>query len=144
MTSHEQMLVLARVVQDLAFLDLLGPCLDPGQFDGEMSMAVDFKGNQRGTVVVAMAQPVATAMARNMLGLEDHDNVDAAMLTSAAGELANVVAGNLIPHIATDGEEIKLDAPRPVEFPHRDPVPRVHVSTADGIISLAVLNVEAA
>lgn len=136
MTQADQMLVLARVIQDLAFLDLVGP----SEFAGEitLAMAVDFRGPQQGTVVLGMPQAVAEAMARNLLGLEPDAPVDPAMVLSAAGELANVVTGNTIPLITNPGAEIRLGVPRAVAFPHAsDQV--MHVETAEGVVSMAII-----
>lgn len=136
MTQTDQMLVLARVIQDLAFLDLVGASDVPGVID--LAVAVDFRGPQQGTIVLGMPLTVAETMARNLLGLDPGVAVDAAMVVSAAGELANVVTGNTIPLITAPGAEIRLGVPRPVAFPH-DADQVMHVETAEGVVSMAVI-----
>lgn len=139
MTQTDQLLVLARVIQDLAFLDLVGATGAPGDID--LAMAVDFRGPQQGTVVLGMSQAVAESMARNLLGLSPDMEVDAAMVASAAGELANVVTGNTIPLITAPDSEIRLGVPRPVIFPH-DASQVMHVETAEGVVSMAIISRE--
>lgn len=140
MTQTDHMLVLARVIQDLAFLDLVGSSEVAGAID--LAMAVDFRGPQQGTVVLGMPRTVAEAMARNLLGLDAGEPVDPAMVLSAAGELVNVVTGNTIPLITASDAEIRLGVPRQVEFPHgSDQV--MHVETAEGVVSMAIILKEA-
>jgi hypothetical protein len=84
--------LLARIGAELGFLTPVEPCPWPG--DPAVAMAVEDRPPGRRRIVVALGSDVAMAMAAN-LGTT-------ASAGEIAGELANVVAGHLLPAMPGD------------------------------------------
>ncbi len=76
------------------------------------AVSVSFVGPATGSLVVAVSDDVAVALAANMLGLDpDAVHADPALRRDALGELANVVCGNVLPLVAGRGAVFHLAAP---------------------------------
>jgi hypothetical protein len=92
MTAPDPAELLARIGAELGFLTPVEPCPWPG--DPTLAMAVEDRPPGRRRIVVALGPDVAAAIAAN-LGT-------AASAGEIAGELANVVAGHLLPALPGD------------------------------------------
>ena len=85
------------------------------------AMQVQFGGTPEegafaGTLVVAVTDDVAAALAANMLGIEPTD-ADAQARRDALGELANVVCGNVVPLLGGRAAVFHLAAPAALALP---------------------------
>ena len=113
MMDHEGCLQsLAGIIESLAFLMPLGPAeADPA--DG-LSVEVPWHGpdGSHGVVLIALDLQTADAIAINMLGLAPGEQPAGADRLDAARELANVIAGNLLPAYYGGDHEFHLAAPR--------------------------------
>jgi hypothetical protein len=89
-------------------------------------------------VVLAAEPGVAAAIARNLLALDPDAPVSDDDALEALKELANVVAGNLLPQVWGDGEW-RLSQPLPATWP-AVPAETVHLALAEGALSLALEN----
>ena len=85
------------------------------------AVSVGFVGPSSGSLVVAVSEDVAVALAANMLGLEpDAVRADPALPCDALGELANVVCGNVLPLVAGREAVFHLAAPAACAVPAVD------------------------
>ena len=102
--------------------------LDPAAPDaGRPALAhavrVRFAGPSRGALVLAVSDDVATALAANMLGLDESAvRADARLRQDALGEAANVVCGNVLPLVAGRAAVFHLDAPEAIALADAFPV----------------------
>lgn len=102
---------LAGIVESLAFLMPTGVAeADPV---GGLSVEVPWHGPDgvRGQVLIALDTSAADVVAVNMLGLEPGVAPSATDRQDAARELANVIAGNLLPAYYGLDHEFHLQAP---------------------------------
>lgn len=105
------LITVAAVVENLAFLTPLGPAEALAPADQRLVFAVVFRGPFTGRVVLALGAGVAEAMYGNLTGSGDHTAVAHDDAVEVGKELANVIAGNLIPAIYGSEHEFHLDAP---------------------------------
>lgn len=132
--------VVGEVLQGLAFLDVIEETEMPHADGLGLVMAIDYHGAQTGTVVVGLGHGLAESIAQNLLGGSE-DEVDDDLVSSAAGELTNVVAGNLAPLIDPRGRELRLGSPRMSGFPPSgEAAACAAVSTTDGVVAVAIVN----
>lgn len=102
--------------------------LDPAAPDaGRPALAhavrVRFAGPSRGALLLAVSDDVATALAANMLGLDESVvRADARLRQDALGEAANVVCGNVLPLVAGRAAVFHLDAPEVIALADAFPV----------------------
>lgn len=94
--------VLAQVAEQLGFLTPTGP--GEAAPPDALCIAVGYTGPAQGTVLVAASPALAEALARNLMALDADAPVAADDRRDALHELANVVAGNLLPQLLGDGE----------------------------------------
>jgi len=73
-------------------------------------VAVAFEGEARGGVVLQLSGGVLSAMAGNMLGLEEP--ASPADQRDALGEAANVICGNVLPRVAGVAAVFALGVPQ--------------------------------
>jgi CheY-specific phosphatase CheX len=90
--------VSVRVFEDLGFL-LPSPILDEEQSHANLDagVSVNFSGPANGTLCIAVSRDVLSALAANMLGQDTPP--EEALQQDALREVANVICGNLLPHI---------------------------------------------
>jgi CheY-specific phosphatase CheX len=123
--------ILAQVAEQMGFLTPTGP--GEGPMAEDVVVAVAFTGPAHGRVMVAASRPLIEAMARNLLALD----MDAAISESdgreALGELANVVAGNLLPTVLGDGE-YQLATPATATW-SSDPALVASLDCAEGLLT---------
>lgn len=104
--------VTEETMMSLAFLFAMPDEDAPSQPAGDCVLAeVDFSGPFSGTVFLRLPRAVLPELCANMLGLEPGDDLPAEQMRDAAGELLNVVCGNLLPKIAGSEAVFKVEAP---------------------------------
>jgi hypothetical protein len=81
--------------------------------------AIGFGGPQEGRLRFVVAERMLTALAANMLGLED-DEITPELQKDALGEALNIVCGNLLPRMAGNEAVFHVLAP---EVPAQEPEP---------------------
>lgn len=86
----------------------------------EVSGIISILGPTQGTIVISFPLDVARKLTGWMLDEENSDSCSEQDVCDCVGELANIVAGNLQPHLA-DGEarDQKISIPSVVVGPHR-------------------------
>jgi hypothetical protein len=113
MERDECMRVIAEVVASLGFLTPIGQCDPPAAPEGAMVVAVGYTGASTGRVLIAADAGLGGELARNMLGLDHPASAEDA--DEAVRELANVLAGNLVPLLVGEGE-VALDPPESADL----------------------------
>lgn len=102
----------------------------------DVSVSVEFRGPLTGRLVVRASQSILPAIAANMLGAEESQQLP--LQRDALGEIGNVICGHVLPLIAGADKIFNLAAPRVHEggaLPQRDsdqPAARVQVGVEDG------------
>ncbi len=100
-----------RVFEDLGFM-LPTAELDDEQANAafEAAVSVDFCGPMKGTMLLALSGCVLSDLAANMLG----EDIPATLSQQhdALKEVANVICGNLLPHIGGPAAVFELGQPR--------------------------------
>jgi len=95
-------------------LALLCPSGDMGVEQRQLPLvgaaSVTFDGPLRGELVLSVTDQVLAAAASNMLALDE--TPAAALRRDAVCELANVICGSLLPHVAGRRAMFRLGAPR--------------------------------
>lgn len=105
--------IIAEVAGNLAFLMAVDVAALPPAAERPVVFAVGYRTAQtRGEVWIALGTGPADDAVRNLRGLAPDATVDATDRLDTASELANVIAGNLLPCLFPDGGEFALDAPR--------------------------------
>ena len=102
--------ILAEVAETLAFLTPIGPAPLPEIDQQEVVIEVGFRGPRCGRVVLALSPNLAGQALVNLSG--DPSAGDSESALELAKELANVVAGNLLPAIYGDKGEFAIDQPQ--------------------------------
>ena len=81
------------------------PLNSPGvesQTDGFIRSSIRFEGPRSGIIRLILPAAVAKLMAKNFLGLEEEE-VSKSQTGDMAGELANIISGNLLPALDKKG-----------------------------------------
>ena len=125
------------VVENLAFLTPLGPAEPLPPTAQRLVFAVAFRGTYTGRVVLALGAGVGEATFANLTGSMDASAVAPGDAIEAGKELANVIAGNLIPAIYGSQHEVHLDAPVLVA-PRAIPGLHVSLELAEGVLSVGI------
>lgn len=101
----------ALTFEGLAFV-FPSPELLQEQLDApfEAAVSVDFDGTFGGNLTLMVAGDVLPTIVGNMLGGER--GLDAGARCDALGELANVICGNVLTHIAGQDKSFLLSAPK--------------------------------
>jgi CheY-specific phosphatase CheX len=79
----------------------------------DAAVCVRFQGPFHGALQVRLCGQVLPLVAANMLG--EGDTPTPSQQLDALGEIANIICGNLLPHIARAHEVFQLDAPQVVD-----------------------------
>lgn len=125
--------VLAQVAEQLGFLTPTGPA-DPPEASSPC-MLVAYSGPATGVVAVAASRPLVETLARNLLALDGESPVAGADAEDALRELANVIAGNLLPALRGDGE-YRLGPPLAAAWPAASAIrEQAHLDCAEGTLS---------
>jgi len=80
------------------------------QSDGFMRSSIRFAGPRSGTISLTFPTALAKVMAKNFLGLEEEEASES-QTCDMAGELANIISGNLLPALDQKGS-YSLSLPR--------------------------------
>lgn len=131
--------VIAAVAENLALLMPAGPAeSDPEAW--LVSIAVRWVGpdGSQGRIVLALDRGVAEATAANLLGLPTGEAIPAADVQDACSEMANVIAGNLLPVLYGNDHEFHLHPPQVVA-----PAPLagrtvVRLALVEGVIGVSI------
>lgn len=76
----------------------------------DMAVSVDFRGPMSGRLVVRASQCILPAIAANMLGAEESQQLP--LQRDALGEIGNVICGHVLPLIAGPDKIFNLAAPQ--------------------------------
>ena len=132
--------VLAEVAQNLAFLDVLGPTDMPDMAEIEVVQSISYHGSCSGTVFVGLSPGLAESVAITLLGDPSQKTIDKELMLSAAGELTNVVVGNIGPLLDKRDGEIRLDPPQTAQFPDAFQChPHLALATSEGVIAMVII-----
>ncbi len=102
----------------------------------DVSVSVEFRGPLTGRLVVRVSQSIMPAIAANMLGAEESQQLP--LQRDALGEIGNVICGNVLPLIAGADKIFNLAAPvvvvggNPMHRDEDEPVASVQVGVEDG------------
>lgn len=133
--SEVMLTVLAQVAEQMGFLTPTGPGGEAQPDD--LVVGVVFSGPARGRVVVAASRALSENLARNLLAIDAASPVPAEDALDAVRELANVVAGNLLPALLGDGE-YHLGAPTTTAWPVATPGEEAAMDCLEGRLSVLV------
>jgi len=104
--NQHAMQVLVEVSESLAFLTPIGEAPLPPIDQQEVVVEVGFRGPRCGRIVLALGPALAGQAVANLAGESDTESA-----LEFAKELANVVAGNLLPALYGDDVEFAIDQP---------------------------------
>ena len=131
--------LIGELAENFAFLIPVGTCAEPPASTWDVILAVEFLHlgtHHRGRVLIALTASASAEAARNILGLDPDTEVDAESRRDAAGELANIIAGNLLPHLFGEGEG--FDLTQPSAAPDPDLTEGVFIDLGNGILGVSV------
>lgn len=77
--------------------------------DGDVRSVVEFDGAAEGAMVINPSEPLLSAIAENMLGIDEVDDLEK---EGALCEIANIVCGNTVPLFARDQNICVIRPPR--------------------------------
>jgi CheY-specific phosphatase CheX len=106
--------VMAEVAENLGFLTPMGIAEGLPAESQVATVGVAFTGARTGRVVLAVSRGLGDELVRNMLGLPPGTAPEDGLAGEATLEMANVIAGNLLPTLYGDQMEFHLDAPVPI------------------------------
>jgi len=139
MSDDDYLLAIAGVAENLAFL------MPTGAAEGDaepwlVQVQVQWVGpdGTRGRIIVALDQGAAEATAANLLGLPPGDPPSNQDVSEACGELANVIAGNLLPVKYGDDHEFHLHPPELVAVAPLAGRTVVRLALVEGVIGVAI------
>ena len=112
MSDEACLAVIANVAENLAFLMPTGPA-ESTPDSWRIQIEVQWVGpdGSRGRIMVALDQGAAEATAANLLGLMPGEVPSGPDIQDAGNELANVIAGNLLPVLYGNDHEFHLNPP---------------------------------
>jgi hypothetical protein len=91
-----------------------------GQSSGFVRSRIRFEGPRSGTISLILPAALAKLMAENFLGLEEEE-ASKSQTRDMAGELANIIAGNLLPALDKKGSySLSLPWAEPGAYPEAD------------------------
>ena len=131
--------LIGELIENFAFLIPTGTCEAPDPRTWDVLLSVNFTqfgSDCRGRVLIALTESASAEAARNILGLNPDQPVDASARRDAAGELANIIAGNILPHLIGEGDG--FDLAQPAQVPAQDLVNGIFLDLGDGILGVAV------
>lgn len=101
--------ITTAVLEQLAFFFPVEADGPPPAGTGDGLVGVDFAGPLEGRLLVRFSEGALPEFAMNMLGTDE--TPDVCRQRDALGELANVICGNVLPHIAGAMAIFSLSAP---------------------------------
>jgi len=139
MSDDDYLMAIAGVAENLAFLMPTGPA----EGDAEpwlVQVQVQWVGpdGTRGRIIVALDRGAAEATVANLLGLPPGDPPSNLDISEACGELANVIAGNLLPVKYGHDHEFHLHPPQRVTVAPLAGRTVVRLALVEGVIGVAI------
>ncbi len=131
----------AEIVGNLGFLTPMGMAEPIPADQRERVIEVAYAGACQGRIVIAVGPGLSSELARNMLGIPPDEAVSEDDADEALKELANVIAGNLLPMIV-GVYKASLSPPAlvpPDRFPDPDTGTAICLDLAEGQIAVAVV-----
>ncbi len=128
----------AEIVGNLGFLTPMGVAEAIPADARERVIEVTYAGACQGRIVIAVGPGLSRELARNMLGIPPGDPVSEDDADEALKELANVIAGNLLPMIV-GVYKASLSPPAqvaPERFPEGD---AICLDLAEGLLAVAIV-----
>jgi CheY-specific phosphatase CheX len=112
MSDEECLAVIAHVAESLVFLMPIGAAENtPNVWRIQIEVQWIGPDGSSGRIMVALDQGAAEATAANLLGLMPGETLSLSDIPDAANELANVIAGNLLPILYGKDHEFHLSPP---------------------------------
>jgi hypothetical protein len=131
--------VIASVVESLAFLMPTGDADgDPAAWAVQVQVQWTGPDGSRGRIIVALDQGAAEATASNLMGLTPGELPAANDLQEACGELANVIAGNLLPVRYGADHEFHLHPPQAVTIAPLVGRTVLRLALVEGVLGVAI------
>ncbi|GDY12950.1 hypothetical protein LBMAG53_18280 [Planctomycetota bacterium] len=129
----------AEVAENLAFLMPIGPA-ETRPASWHLQVEVQWAGpdGSRGRIIVALDRGAAEATAANLLGLGPGEIPAEQDSLEACNELANVIAGNLLPVLYGEDHEFHLVPPEPVPLAPLIGRTVLWLALVEGVIGVAI------
>jgi CheY-specific phosphatase CheX len=139
MSDEDYLMVIAGVAENLAFLMPTGAA-EGTEDNWLIHVQVQWIGpdGTRGRIIVALDQCAAEATAANLLGLPPGEPLANQDISEACGELANVIAGNLLPVKYGHDHEFHLHPPQRVTLAPLSGRTVVRLALVEGVIGVAI------
>lgn len=139
MNDSDYVMVVANVAENLAYLMPTGV----SEFDQDawhVQVQVQWVGpdGTRGRIVVALDQGAAEATAANLLGLSPGERPAGQDVQDACNELANVIAGNMLPVKYGQNHEFHLHPPMAMSVVPLSGRTVVRLGLVEGVIGVAI------
>ena len=83
---------------------------EQSEFSGEVIASIQIAGDINGIVAVVCSQAIAAQLTRNMLGLDETPD-DKSEIADCAGEIVNMIAGNIKTRCIESGVTFNLSIP---------------------------------
>ncbi len=113
--NHSELLikVLEKVLEQLAFM--FAEAVEKGELVGEreryLYATMTFKGHTSGTIGIAITEETGKALANNILGIEEGEEVGEDKSIDALKEFINIVCGQLMTKVFGEGPVFNLSVP---------------------------------
>lgn len=139
MSDEDYLLAIAGVAENLAFLMPTGAAEETAD-NWQVQVQVQWVGpdGTRGRIIVALDRGAAEATVANLLGIPQGDPPTNQDLSEACGELANVIAGNLLPVKYGHDHEFHLHPPQRVTLAPLSGRTVVRLALVEGTIGVAI------
>ena len=139
MNDADYVMVIANVAENLAFLMPTG-VNEFAQDVWHVQVQVQWVGpdGTRGRIVVALDQGAAEATAANLLGLSPGEPLASQDVQDACNELANVIAGNMLPVKYGENHEFHLHPPMAMAVAPLSGRTVVRLALVEGVIGVAI------
>jgi chemotaxis protein CheX len=101
-----------EVFETMIFMDIETSSECCPVFDGQSIFAsITFKGSLEGRLTIHVAQESAKLIARNMLGMDETEEISAEEVCDAIGEVSNMVLGSIKTRIQDRYTDIEVSVP---------------------------------
>jgi hypothetical protein len=141
---HDPLETLSECAEQLGYLTPIEPGPTPTATGLEMVVAVGFSGACQGIIYLGLGPGLPRQLAINMLGCPARSAIAAETACEAAQELANVVAGNVLPLVYGGDAEFRIGSPHLAAFPEGPSRCSMSLRTEEGMLALVVVGDAAA
>ena len=122
--KHEEILIKVScdIFEKLSFMFGEVIDLDEAESDSDLFIKADmsFKWEKDGTVEIIVPSELAESLAKNILGIDESDNLDQVSPHDALKELLNTICGRLLPAIFGDENIFDLYPPQTSEINYEE------------------------